>query len=51
MSIEASPKCRKGVHIEGLATFLDKRRDEACKEHVQFHRHYTLRTRMSLRLT
>ncbi len=37
--IEASQKCQKGVHIDDLAAFLDKKRDEASRKHVQFHKH------------
>ncbi len=37
VSIEASQKSQKGVHIEDLADFLDKRREKALKEHFRFH--------------
>ena len=30
--IEASQKCAKGVHLQDLAAYLDKRREAAIKE-------------------
>lgn len=33
--MEASQKCAKGVHIDDLAEYLDKRRDAAVKECLQ----------------
>lgn len=37
VSIEASQKSQKGVHLEDLAEFLDIRREQAVKEYRQFH--------------
>nr|WP_250809364.1 pyocin activator PrtN family protein [Neorhizobium tomejilense] len=33
--MEASQKCQKGVHLQDLADFIDKRRDAALKELFQ----------------
>ncbi|APX23877.1 Pyocin activator protein PrtN [Salipiger profundus] len=33
--MEASQKCAKGVHIDDLAEYLDKRRAAAVKECLQ----------------
>lgn len=30
--MEASQKCRKGVHLQDLAAYIDKRREAAIKE-------------------
>lgn len=38
VSIEASQKSQKGVHIQDLATFLDNRREAALKEFDHFFR-------------
>lgn len=35
--IEKSQKSHKGVHIDDLAHFLDKRREEALVEFTHFH--------------
>lgn len=35
--IERSQKSAKGVHLQDLADYLDKRRAEAMKEYVQLH--------------
>lgn len=36
--IEESQKSQKGVYIDHLADFLDKKRDQALREHLNFHR-------------
>lgn len=35
---ETSQKCQKGIYLEDLAEYIDKRREEALKEFRQFHR-------------
>ena len=34
--MEGSQKCRKGVHVQDLADYIDKRRQAAQKEHKAF---------------
>lgn len=35
--IESSQKCAKGIHLQDLADYLDKRRADALKEYVQLY--------------
>ncbi|TBB28157.1 Pyocin activator protein PrtN [Rhizobium ruizarguesonis] len=35
---ETSQKCQKGVYLQDLADYLDRRRDAALKEFRQLHR-------------
>ncbi|HHY48634.1 MAG TPA: Pyocin activator protein PrtN [Alphaproteobacteria bacterium] len=37
--IENSQKCAKGIHLQDLANYLDKRRADALKEYAQLHGH------------
>lgn len=37
--IENSQKCAKGVHLQDLANYLDKRRADALTEYAQLHGH------------
>ncbi|NSX90383.1 pyocin activator PrtN family protein [Agrobacterium tumefaciens] len=34
---ETSQKCQKGIYLEDLAEYIDKRREEALKEFRQFY--------------